>query len=310
MPRVAIVGTGLIGRSWAIIFARSGWDVSLSDPSREVLGSAPGLIREALHDLAAHGLVENPAGAAERVRVARSLSEALDGVDFVQENGPERLEAKRAIFTELDRMAPRGAILASSTSAIVPSLFTESLPGRARCLVAHPVNPPHLVPVVELCGAPWTDPAVVARARAIYESLGQAPITVHREIDGFVLNRLQAALLAEAFRLVGEGVVDPRDLDRTVKDGLGLRWSFMGPFQTIELNAPGGIADYCTRYAPFFRRLGADPATDEVWTDANVEKVLTAWGVTATRESIADKSARRDRLLTALRAHKATQPEL
>jgi L-gulonate 3-dehydrogenase len=310
MPSVAIVGTGLIGRSWAVLFARSGWDVRLSDPNPEVVESAPRLIREALHDLAAHGLVENPAGAAERVRTARSLSEALEGADFVQENGPERLEAKRAIFAALDGMAPQGAILASSTSAIVSSLFTESLPGRARCLVAHPVNPPHLVPVVELCGAPWTDPAVVARARSIYESLGQAPITVHREIDGFVLNRLQAALLAEAFRLVGEGVVDPRDLDRTVKDGLGLRWAFMGPFQTIELNAPGGLSDYCARYAPFFRRLGADPATDEVWTDANVAKVLTAWGVTATRESIADKSARRDGLLTALRAYKATQPEL
>ena len=310
MPRVAIVGTGLIGRSWAITFARAGWDVRLSDPSPEVLKAAPGLIREGLCDLAAYGLADDPEGAAARVRIANSLSQALDGADFVQENGPERLEAKRSIFTELDGVAPPGAILASSTSAIVCSLFTESLPGRARCLVAHPVNPPHLVPVVELCGAPWTDPAVIERARAVYESIGQAPVTVHREIDGFVLNRLQAALLAEAFRLVGEGVVDPRDLDRTVKDGLGLRWSFMGPFQTIELNAPGGIADYCTRYAPFFRRLGADPATDEVWTDANVEKVLTAWGVTATRESIADKSARRDRLLTALRAHKATQPEL
>jgi 3-hydroxyacyl-CoA dehydrogenase len=310
MPRVAIVGTGLIGRSWAIVFARAGWDVRLSDPSLEVLETAPGLIREGLHDLAAHGLAEDPAGAAERVCIASSLSDAVDGADFVQENGPERLDAKRAIFKELDRVAPRDAILASSTSAIVSSLFTESLSGRARCLVAHPVNPPHLVPVVELCGAPWTDPAIVERARAIYQSLGQAPITVHREIDGFVLNRLQAALLAEAFRLVGEGVVDPRDLDRTVKDGLGLRWSFMGPFQTIELNAPGGMPDYCARYAPFFRRLGADPATDEVWTDANLAKVLTAWGVTPTRESIADKSARRDRLLTALRAHKATQPEL
>ena len=159
----------------------------------------------------------------------------------MQENGPETAAAKRAIFADLDGAAPPAAILASSTSFIPASQFSEGLPGRARCLVGHPVNPPHLVPVVELCGAPWTAPETIARARTLYESARQAPITVNREIFGFVLNRLQGVLLAEAFRLVGEGVVSPQDLDVTLKDGLGLRWSFMGPFETIELNAPGGI---------------------------------------------------------------------
>ena len=207
MPTAAIVGSGLIGRSWAIVFARGGWDVRLSDPSPEALEAAPRLIREGLDELAAAGIVDDPAGAAARVSVAPSLADAVAGVDLVQENGPERVEDKRRIFAELDAAAPREAILASSTSAIVASKFTEDLAGRGRCLVAHPVNPPHLVPIVELCGAPWTSPDAIARARRIYESVGQAPITVNREIEGFVLNRLQVALLAEAFRLVGDGVV-------------------------------------------------------------------------------------------------------
>jgi L-gulonate 3-dehydrogenase len=309
MPTVAVVGAGLIGRSWAIVFARGGWNVRLTDPSAETLNAAPRLIREGLDELASYKLVDDPAAAAARVSGAPSLAEAVEGVDFVQENGPERVEAKREIFSQLDAVAPRDAILASSTSAIVASKFTEDLPGRERCLVAHPVNPPHLVPIVELCGAPWTSPAVIARARTIYESLDQAPITVHREVEGFVLNRLQVALLTEAFRLVEDGVVSPQDLDKTLADGLGLRWSFMGPFQTIELNAPGGIPDYCARYADFFRRYMADAPTAAVWDEANVERAIAAWGRSPGREEVARRTAWRDKRLTALKAHKRSQPD-
>ena len=149
----------------------------------------------------------------------------------MQENLPEEVAIKRTAFAELDRLASPDAILASSTSAIVASQFTADLAGRARCLVAHPVNPPHLVPVVELCGAPWTSEATLDRARVTMASLGQVPIVVRREIDGFVLNRLQGALLTEAMRLVADGVVAPDDLDKTMRDGLGLRWSFMGPLR-------------------------------------------------------------------------------
>jgi L-gulonate 3-dehydrogenase len=309
MPTAAIVGVGLIGRSWAIVFARAGWEVRLSDPSKEALEAAPRLIRESVDELAAYNLVDNAAEAAERVSVARSIAQAVEGVDLVQENGPERLDEKRRIFSELDATSPRDAILASSTSAIVASKFTEDLPGRERCLVAHPVNPPHLVPIVELCGAPWTSQEVIARAREIYERVDQAPITVNREIEGFVLNRLQVALLSEAFRLVGEGVVSPQDLDKTLSDGLGLRWSFMGPFQTIELNAPGGIPDYCARYGDFFRRTTTDPPTPAVWNEANIARVMQAWGRSPSKEEVARRSAWRDKRLTALIAHKRLQPD-
>jgi 3-hydroxyacyl-CoA dehydrogenase len=226
-------------------------------------------------------------------------------VEFVQENGPENVEEKRIIFTELDKLAPPDALLVSSTSAITASRFTEMLPGRARCLVGHPVNPPHLVPLVELCGAPWTAPETIDRARKVYREIGQVPVTINREISGFVLNRLQGALLAEAFRLVGEGYISAEDLDHTVKDGLGLRWSFLGPFETIELNAPGGIPDYCARYTGFYKELASASAGPEVYQSPNVDRVIAAWPHQPTPERIAALMQRRNERLAALAAHKA-----
>ncbi|QDJ08244.1 3-hydroxyacyl-CoA dehydrogenase [Roseomonas mucosa] len=302
--RVCIAGSGLIGRAWGMIFARAGWEVRLWDPVEGVADKARALCAEGLRNLAEHGLCQDPEGAAARIQAARDLAAALDGVDFVQENGPEVLEVKRALFRELDALAPRGAIIASSSSAIRCSLFTDDLPGRARCLIGHPVNPPHLVPVVEISGAEWTDAAVVARAREIYDSIGQVPVTVLKEIEGFVLNRLQGALLAEAFRLVEEGYVTPEDLDRTVADGLGLRWSFLGPFATIELNAPGGIPDYCARYTGFYRRLAADPAPPEVFGEARTAEIMRQW---PRRDDLPERMQWRDARLAALRAHKQEQ---
>jgi L-gulonate 3-dehydrogenase len=182
---VAIVGAGLIGRAWSVVFSRAGWQVRLTDPHEPTLAVAHDLILQELQAVAHYGLAADPEKAANRVTVAASLQEAFDGARLVQENGPETVEAKKAIFAELDRLAAPDAILSSSTSAIVPSLFTEGLQGRHRCLVSHPVNPPHLVPVVELCGAPWTAPETIARARDIFSSVGQVPVTVTREIEGF-----------------------------------------------------------------------------------------------------------------------------
>lgn len=304
---VAIVGAGLIGRAWAAIFARAGWNVRLSDPHIPTLKAAPRLIRDELQALARHGLAADPDGAMLRVSAAASLQEAVLDVEFVQENGPEKIEDKLSIFAQLDRLAPSNALLVSSTSAIVASRFTEALPGRARCLIGHPVNPPHLVPLVELCGAPWTSPEAIERARTIYRGIGQVPVTINREINGFVLNWLQGALLAEAFRLVGEGFISAEDLDHTVKDGLGLRWSFLGPFETIELNAPGGIPDYCARYTGFYKELASSAARPDVYQGPNVDRVIAAWPHQPTPERIAALTQRRNERLAALAAHKAVQ---
>jgi L-gulonate 3-dehydrogenase len=303
MQSMAIVGAGFVGRAWAVVFARAGWTVRISDPIGDVRRQSPALLLQMVEELAAADLVGDPAPIMARMTVFDRLEDALDGVDFVQENGPERVDVKRAIFAELDRLVPHGTLLASSSSAIVASHFSEALPGRARCLIGHPVNPPHLIPVVELCGAPWTSAETMARARSIYESVGQVPVTVNKEIEGFVLNRLQSVVLAEALRLVGEGVVSPQDLDHTIKDGLGLRWSFMGPFETIELNAPDGIADYLSRYGPAFQRIASDPATSSVWEQDNVRRLVAAWGKPEPA-ALKAKIDWRDRTLAALVAHK------
>jgi len=307
-PAAAMIGGGLIGRSWAMVFARAGWRVRLYDSVASQLASAREHIESGLVEQQAYGLADDAPRACARIDYVAKLESALSDVDWVQENAPEVLDVKRALYPLIDRAAPPGAIIASSTSAIPASRFTEHLAGRARCLVAHPVNPPHLVPVVELCGAPWTDTATIERARDVMTAIGQVPITVKRELDGFILNRLQGALLSEALRLVGEGFVSPGDLDKTVQDGLGLRWSFIGPFATIELNAPGGVADYCARYAGFYRSLADNPPSAAVWDTPNVQNV------TSQLEPPADAGARearmrwRDARLLALRQHKRSEP--
>jgi 3-hydroxyacyl-CoA dehydrogenase len=304
---IAVIGAGLIGRAWSMVFARAGWQVRLTDNAAAQLAAARDFIAASLAEQVAHGLASDPAAALGRISYVSELRAAVADVDWVQENLPEVVELKQAVFAELDRHAPANAVLASSTSAIPASRFTEQLAGRARCIVAHPVNPPHLVPIVELCGAPWTAPETLTRALAVYTGVGQVPIVVRRELDGFILNRLQGALLAEAMRLVGEGYVSPEDLDKTIRDGLGLRWAFMGPFATIELNAPGGIPDYCARYGDFFRRLAADPAPVAVWGEANAARVGDALGAPKPQPQRDARTRWRDRRLMALVAHKRQQ---
>lgn len=307
MPKIAVIGAGLIGRSWAMVFARAGWSVRLTDASPAALAAAPGLLRAALADQARHGLVADPRGAARRIALVRTIAEAAAGADFVQECGPEKVAEKIAIFKAIDAAAPARALIASSSSAIAASKFTKHLKGRARCLVAHPVNPPHLVPIVELCPAPWTARKTVSAARRIYERVGQVPILVRKEIEGFILNRLQGALLAEAFRLIGAGYVSAADLDKTIRDGLGLRWSFMGPVETIELNAPRGIADYCARYTGFYKRLQGNPAPMAVYRTRNTRRVILSWGKPLKPARHAAKTRWRDARLAALVAHKRKQ---
>ena len=235
------------------------------------------------------------------------MADALAGVDFVQESGPETIEAKRQIWPLMDETAPADAVMVTSSSAIVASRFTEGLKGRHRCLVAHPVNPPHVVPIVELCPAPWTDPAAVKKARAVYESIGQVPMELKKEIDGFILNRMQAVLLSEAFRLVQEGYCTPEDLDKTIAHGLGLRWSFMGPFETIEMNAPGGIPDYCARFSKTMSGLASRPYAGDQFEPENVAKVMAQWGKSPSADDVAKKSRWRDERLAALQAFKNAQ---
>lgn len=307
--RVALVGGGLIGSSWAAIFARAGCRVRIYDVSQAQRASLSDAVAELLRELEAAGLAEDAAGAATRVSVCDDLSEAVAGADHVQENGPERLEVKRALLAEIDAAAPEAATVASSTSALLPSTLSEQLAGRARFLIAHPVNPPHLVPVVELCPAPWTRPAAVERVRALMVRIGQQPLVMEREIDGFILNRLQGALLREAFRLVDAGVARVEDVDAAVAHGLGLRWSFMGPFETIDLNAPDGIADYGRRYRDMYAKMAAQNGEPEAapWSDALLAKAEAQRRALLPADRLAVRQRWRDRRLQALAQHKRAQ---
>ena len=309
MTRIAVIGAGLIGRAWSIVFARAGIPVTLWDPVPAAIPAARDFIAARLPELAEAGLLADPPAAVlARLHPAASLAEAVAEATHVQENGPERLEDKQALFAALDRLAPPAAILASSTSGIPASAFTEALPGRARCLVAHPVNPPYLVPLVELCPAPWTAPGTVAATRALMERAGQVPVTVTQEREGFVLNRLQGALLAEAFRLLEQDAISPEDLDATIKHGLGLRWSFMGPLETIDLNAPGGLAEYCARFGGLYSRMQRE-MTPLDWSAALVARLEAARRAVLPADRLGERTAWRDRRLMALAMHKRGQLE-
>ena len=305
--KTAIIGTGLIGRSWAMVFARGGHDVMLWDQDGAQVERALANIAHALPEMAAAGLIDDPPAILARIGGAHSLSEALNGVGFVQENIVERAEPKQALFAEIETHARTDAVLSSSTSAIMPSIIFGGLASRHRCLVAHPMNPPHLAPIIEICGADFTSPAALETASSFMTGCGMKPIAVKREIEGFILNRLQFAVMNEAFRLISEGYVSPEDLDLTIKDGLALRWSFMGPIETVDLNAPGGIADAMGRYGGAIRRVGEQQAAAPAWPDSVAEILDAARRSQVPRDKIAEATAWRDRRLMALAVHKRDQ---
>ena len=304
--RTAIIGAGLVGRAWAISFARAGHEVRLWDREPAAVPAALAFVAGVLPDLAAADLLggSEPEAVARRLSAHGDLADALDGVDHAQESAPERVELKRALFSELDRLAPPAAVLASSTSALLPSAFQEHLQGRARCLVCHPINPPYLVPAVEVVPSPWTAAETVGRAAAFMRGCGQNPLVMKREIDGFIMNRLQAALLEECFRLVGDGYASAEDVDIGIRDGLALRWSFMGPFETIDLNAPGGVRDYAARYQAMCAGMSAQMNRRVDWDGPVMDAVEADRASRLARSALAERQVWRDRRLMALLGHK------
>lgn len=305
MEKIALVGAGLIGQAWAIVFGRAGHEVTLFDADAAVLDRARAQIEARLQDLAGLGLIDQPEAVLARLRSTTDLAAALEGADYMQESVPERVEVKQEVYAELDRLAAPTAILASSTSGIPASSFTEELAGRSRCLVAHPINPPYVTPLVELCPAPWTEPEVVDRTYDLMQRVGQAPIRVKREVEGFIANRLQGALLASAIKLVEDGYASVEDVDIAIKDGIGLRWSFMGPFETIDLNAPGGLVDYLARYGPLYEAIEHSQSTPRPWTRAQAERIDAERRAALPAAELGARSEWRDRRLMALAAHKS-----
>jgi len=264
-----MVGAGSIGVAFAIVFARAGHPVRIWD-------ALPDAEPRARAELAARlELLDLPARTAELVTFATDLDTALADVALVQECAPERIDLKRELLPRIAAAAPDEAVLASSSSALLPSSIAAGADDAtaARVIVGHPGNPPYLIPVIELVGAERTDPGTLDRAAAIYAGAGLRPVRVRREIDGFLFNRLQGAVLREAYCLVRDGVATVDDIDEVMRSGLGRRWSFIGPFETSDLNTRGGIAAHAEKMGPAYAAMGAERGQDDPWTPELVAEV-------------------------------------
>ncbi len=304
MKKIAIIGAGMIGRAWSIVFAKKGYEVLLYDTNHQAIENSIMQVSITSQELYKLGLLnEEPNKFIKKVSVTNNLQKAIEDVYYVQECGPEDLEIKKNIFFKLDELVNKNIAIGSSTSGIKASSFSTGLKNPERCLVVHPVNPPSLIPLVEIVPSDVTEKKITQFVFNLMEEIDQKPIIVKKEIDGFILNRLQGALLNEAFKLVSMGYVDSYDLDKTVKFGLGLRWSFMGPMETIDLNAPGGISDYAKRYGPIYHNVASELEAKK-WDKSFYQIVEDEQRLVRSLEDNQSRQKWRDKRLMALAKHK------
>jgi carnitine 3-dehydrogenase len=298
---VAVVGTGVIGASWAAHFLAHGMDVTATDP-------APGAEERLRADVAAHWPVLQPVEGAspERLTFTTDPAAAVAEADFVQENGPEREDVKHALYAVLDEAARPDVVLASSSSGMLPTVIARGATRHPeRVLVGHPFNPPHLIPLVEVVPGEQTGEDVVERALAFYAAVGKKPIRLRQEVPGHVANRLQAALWQEAYSLVERGVATVADIDAAIANGPGLRWAVLGPFVNQHLSGgPGGLAHVLEHLGPpteaWWRDLGQVTLTPELNA-----KLVSGVDDELAGTDPAELVARRDAVLTSLLAAKA-----
>ncbi len=308
---VAVIGAGHIGFGWAHVFCRAGLTTRLYDVNSDALGHGYDELAGGLDLFVEHGLLEEAdrQRALDRVQATTDLEAALQDADYVQESVPEKLELKRSVFEEIDRLTPATTIIASSASQIPMSDIAVRTAHPERCVVAHPCNPPHIVPLVEIVAGEKTDPEVARRTRAFMERVGQSPITLNKEICGFALNRLQFALVREAFYLAHEDVASIADIDRCLCEGVGLRWPFIGPFMTEELNSKDivdGLSKDIDENEELWAALGDFRRYDEDDIRKAAEGVQRIMGQVAHDEAL----AWRDAMVLQLRALKDRAPLL
>ena len=292
-----------MGSAWALVFARAGSRVRLYDQEASQLAAAEARIAANAREMVGHGLLDDAPTVLARIESRTGLEDAVEGASYVQESVFENAEVKRTFYRRLDAAVGSETIIGSSSSGIPSSVFTEGLACAPRCLIAHPINPPYVIPLVEICPSPWTDPSVVDRVWSLMSDAGMAPVRVTREIDGFIANRLQAALLWEAFRLLEGGYATAQDIDRTISAGLGRRWAFIGPFETIDLNAPRGLADYAARLAPGFYEFVKQGEPAQPWSADVISKAHDECRSRVAESELPARQAWRDRRLMALAAH-------
>lgn len=308
--RVAVVGSGAIGASWAALFAARGLEVAACDPDPTTLDGLPAAIAPFWESLIRLGVVVDGASP-DLVDCMPSTEAAVEGADFVQENGPERLDVKHEIYATLDAIAGPDVVLASSSSGIMATEIQKACTRHPeRVVIGHPFNPPHLVPLVEVVGGEHTDAAAKENAMAFYRSIGKVPIAIRAELPGHVTNRLQAALWREAYWLVEQGVASVAEIDAAITNGPGLRWALLGPFATQHFSGgPGGMAHVMEHLGPPMADWWETMQTP-VWGDELVDKVVR--GVDDALAGLDQGAVReaRDRLLEELLRAKSTSDDL
>lgn len=298
---VGIIGQGIIGASWALVFARAGLSVRIWSRGEEKSVATLHAIQASVAALAGTGL-EGDADTLARISLHEDFEESLRDVYFVQESVPEDIAVKHDILRRIEAATAPDAIIASSTSGIVPSRLIEVLKRPERFLIVHPLTPPHLLPITELCAAPQTSDTTVDTVNTLLRSVGQYPVHLKKEIPGFALNRILGALMNECFGLIRDGVLSPEDVDPLLTEGFGLRWGVIGPLAAMDLNAPAGIGEYLRRYGGIYetvaRSRGSEPILNDVLIDQLAADLRGRYG----HSDPAGRAAQRDRSIAELRA--------
>ena len=310
MKNIGVIGGGLIGASWAAIFSKSGFNVFVYDPYPDVFDTYESRVTSFLEELKTIDETINVEKSLNRINANVTIEDLCSNVQYIQESAPEILSVKQELFAKLDNLAPEEVVIGSSSSAMPISSITQNLKGQHRCIITHPANPPHLIPCVEICPGENTSNKTIEKTKEIFTASGATIVNVKKEIDGFILNRLQGALLNEAMRLYSDGYASSDEIDATIRDGLGLRWAFMGPFETIDLNAPGGIKDYISRYGPIFVEMAKNQTKIPDWSEEAGKKLELERRKILGHEELEDRAKKRNQLLKTLRKVKIDNGEV
>lgn len=290
--RVTVIGTGTVGASWAAYFLAQGLDVVATDPEPEAEATLRRLVGQAWPAL--HQLGLTPGASMDRLRFVDEIPRALRGAHFVQESAPEREELKIEVLKTIDRHCSPQVIIASSSSGLLMSRLQSATRHPERCVIGHPFNPPHLMPLVEVVGGSATSPETIEGALAFYRGIGKHPIHVKREVLGHVTNRLQAAIFREALHLLNEGVASVADIDAAVLYGPGIRWALMGPFLTSHLaGGEGGIEHFLDHLTESYNTWFADLGSPMITLD-NSTAIIEGVAEEARNRSMGDLVAKRD----------------